>query len=224
MHPGMAPEEGLLMYKLYNVKRWGSLGIHFLLEEMEIPYTNIWMTPDQVKSEEFRDISPLGFIPALGLMDGRTVFESAAIVTYLVTAHPDKGMAPGVGSGEFGEFLAWLNFMSANIYNAINVGEHGSYYADTPEEGARLRARATEKCDELWGIIDARLKKSGPWMLGKTYSALDIYAFMLTLWSNPSEKAVLEKFPSLAKLSAGVRKRPRLTAALTAHEVLEPKG
>ena len=38
------------MYKLYNVKAWGSLSIHCLLEEMEVPYTNIWMTPEQVRA------------------------------------------------------------------------------------------------------------------------------------------------------------------------------
>ena len=194
------------MYKLYNVKRWGSLGIHFLLEEMEVPYTNIWMMPEQVQAPDFRAINPLGQIPALGLLDGRAVFESAAIVTFLVTSHPDKGMAPAVGSEEFGEFLSWLNFMSTNIYVAIS--------RDDP----------VERCNELWGIIESRLQKNGPWMLGKTYSALDVYAFMLTLWSRPSEKALLEKFPRVARLVAGVRKRPRLTAALTAHEAVEPRG
>ena len=54
------------MYKLYNVKAWGSLAIHCLLEEMEVPYTNIWMTPEQVRAPEFREFSPLGMIPALG--------------------------------------------------------------------------------------------------------------------------------------------------------------
>ena len=58
------------MYKLYNVKAWGSMGVHFLLEEMDVPYTNIWMTPEQVTAPEFRELSPLGYIPALGLDDG----------------------------------------------------------------------------------------------------------------------------------------------------------
>ena len=48
------------MYKLYNVKAWGSLAIHCLLEEMEVPYTNIWMTGDQVRAPDFLAISPLG--------------------------------------------------------------------------------------------------------------------------------------------------------------------
>ena len=85
------------MYKLYNVKAWGSMGVHFLLEEMGVPYTNIWMTPEQVAAPEFRELSPIGYIPALGLDDGSALFESAAIVSFLVTAHPDKGMAPHPG-------------------------------------------------------------------------------------------------------------------------------
>ena len=36
------------MYKLYNVKTWGSLAPHFVLEELGVPYQNIWMTPEQV--------------------------------------------------------------------------------------------------------------------------------------------------------------------------------
>ena len=87
------------MYKLYNVKTWGSVAPHLLLEELEVPYTNVWMTPEQVRAPEYRDLSPLGLIPALGLSDGRTLFESAAIVTHLVIAHPAKAMSPPPGSG-----------------------------------------------------------------------------------------------------------------------------
>ena len=51
------------MYKLYNVKAWGSLAIHCMLEEMELPYINIWMSPEQVRAPEFRAVSPLGIPP-----------------------------------------------------------------------------------------------------------------------------------------------------------------
>ena len=44
------------MYKLYNVKAWGSMSVHFLLEEMDVPYTNIWMTPEQVAAPEYREL------------------------------------------------------------------------------------------------------------------------------------------------------------------------
>ena len=76
----------------------------------------------------------------------------------------------------------------------------------------------------MWGIINDRLKREGPWLLGETYSALDIYAFMLTLWSKPSETALHGKFPAVAKLAQAVRARPKLKAALEAHGILELGG
>src|SRR5215469_14512831 len=120
------------MYKLYNVKAMGSMCVHFLLEEMEVPYTNVWMTMEQVRAPEFRQLSPLGFVPALGLKDGRTLFETAAIMTFLVTAHADKGLSPPPGSDDFGEFLAWLQLMNSNLYRALSMAFHGDFYAMTP--------------------------------------------------------------------------------------------
>ena len=139
------------MYKLYNVKAWGSMGVHFLLEEMDVPYTNIWMTPEQVAAPEYRELSPLGYIPALGLDDGSALFESAAIVSFLVTAHPDKGMAPQPGSNEYGEFLSWLHFMSTNLYVAINMGDSDNFYARNATEEAFLVGKSIEKMQPALG-------------------------------------------------------------------------
>ena len=212
------------MYKLYNVKAWGSMCVHFLLEEMDIPYTNIWMTPEQVAAPEFREISPLGYIPALGLSDGRALFESAAIMAFLVTAHPDKGLAPQPGSEDFGEFLSWLHFLSTNLYVAINMSDHDNFYARNAADQKFLSGRSIEKCDQLWSILAHRLESEGPWLMGETFSALDIYAFMLCCWGKPTETAVRANFPAIAKLADAVRARPKLKAALEAHGVMQPRS
>jgi glutathione S-transferase len=212
------------MYKLYNVKAWGSMCVHFLLEEMDVPYTNIWMTPEQVAAPEFRDLSPLGYIPALGLSDGRTLFESAAIVSFLVTAHPDKGLAPQPGSDDYGEFLSWLHFLSTNLYIAINMGDAGNFYSRNSTEEAFLVGKSIEKCNQLWAILARRLETEGPWLMGETYSALDIYAFMLCVFGRPKEAVVHAEFPAIAKFAQAVRARPKLKAALEAHGVMEPRS
>ena len=212
------------MYKLYNVKAWGSMCVHFLLEEMDVPYTNIWMTPEQVADQEFRELSPLGYIPALGLSDGRTLFESAAIVSFLVTAHPDKGLAPQPGSDDYGEFLSWLHFLSTNLYIAINMGDAGNFYSRNSTEEAFLLGKSIEKCNQLWAILAKRLETEGPWLMGETYSALDIYAFMLCVFSRPKEAVVHAEFPAIAKFAQAVRARPKLKAALEAHGVMEPRS
>lgn len=212
------------MYKLYNVKTWGSLAIHLLLEELEVPYTNIWMTAEQVAKEDFRELSPLGYIPALGLKDGSTLFESGALVTFLVTAHPDKGLSPPVGSDDFGEFLSWLQFMSVNIYGAMSLIYSDATRAADPAQQAYLAKRADETLNTLWTVLESRLVKEGPWLMGAQFSALDPYAFMLGLWAKPSESALHAKFPHIAHHSKDVRARPKLKAALEAHGVMELGG
>lgn len=212
------------MYKLYNVKAWGSLSIHCLLEEMEVPYTNIWMTPEQVRAPEFRTISPLGMIPALGLPDGSSIYESAAIVSFLVAAHPDKHMSPEPGSPAYGEFMSLLHFMSTELYptNTIAFGESG--YAETDGHDAFLTARARERADGYWLFIENRLSASGPWLMGREFSALDPYAFMLSVWGRPSEETLRSRFPAIAKLATAVRARPKLKAVVEAHGVLKVGG
>ncbi|MEI7600235.1 MAG: glutathione S-transferase family protein [Aestuariivirga sp.] len=212
------------MYKLYNVKTWGSLAIHCLLEELEAPYTNIWMTAEQVRDPEFRAISPLGMIPALGLADGRTLYESAAIVAFLIAAHPDKHMSPELGSPDYGEFLSLLLFMSTGIYGFGNFAYSAGDYVTGPAERDGLQAKVRRQVDDHWALIDRRLAGSGPWLMGRDFSALDLYAFMLSIWGYPNEQALHDKFKSVAKLSAAVRKRPKLKAVLESHGVLMPGG
>jgi len=212
------------MYKLYNVKTWGSLSIHLLLEEMEAPYTNIWMTPEQVREPAFRAISPLGMIPALGLSDGRTLIESAAIVSFLVAAHPEKHLSPPPGSEDHGEFLSLLHFMSTEIYGTGNLVFYASRYADNEAAEEVIKARTRQQVDGYWMLLEKRLTGSGPWLMGREFSALDLYAFMLTLWGQPSEEALLQRFPAVAKLTTAVRARPKLKAVLGAHGVMRVGG
>jgi glutathione S-transferase len=210
------------MYKLYNVKRWGSMSAHFVLEELGVPYQNIWMTPEQVKAPEFRDISPLGYIPVLGLLDGRTVIESSAIVTFLTDAHPERELAPPAGSGDHAIYLSALAFMAVNLYPAINLEFGAEALTDTPEQAEIVKAKAAAHEARLFDIIDHRLAKDGPHLAGERFTAADIYLFMLTVWAHPSERALLDRCPNIARIADSVRARPQLKAALEAHGVFEP--
>lgn len=209
------------MYKLYNVKRWGSLSAHLVLEELGVPYQNIWLTPEQVRAPEFRDISPLGLIPALGLPDGRAVTKSAAIVAFLTDAHPQASLAPPIGSDDHAVYLSSLVFMAANLYPAIELAFDAKPLADNEEQAAVIRRKSVQKSLDLFDLLETRLAEDGPFMIGETYSAADIYLFMLTIWGHPSEQAVLERCPHIAWIADHVRVRPRLKAALEAHGAWE---
>jgi len=210
------------MYKLYNVKRWGSMSVHFVLEELGVPYQNIWMTPEQARAPEFRDISPLGYIPVLGLRDGRSIVESSAIVAFLTGSHPDRELAPQPGSDDHAVYLSALAFMAINIYSAINLSFEADALTDTPEQSEVVKAKAMEREARLFDLIENRLAKEGPYMIGERFSAADIYLFMLTIWAHASERALLNRSPNIARVAATVRARPRLKASLEAHGVFEP--
>lgn len=212
------------MYKLYNVKRWGSMAPHFVLEELGVPYQNIWLTPEQVHSESFREISPLGFIPALGLPDGRTIVESMAIVAFLTEAHHDRKLAPELGSTQSAVYLSLLAFMACNIYGNMNVAVFSADYSSDPAVQAQIRAHAEQSYHYAFGVLDRRLTEEGPFLVGEAFSAADLYLFVMTIWAKPSERALLERCASIARLSEHVRGRPKLEAALKSHDVMNVSG
>lgn len=208
------------MYKLYNVKRWGSMSAHFVLEELGVPYQNVWMTPEQVKAPAFRDISPLGLIPALGLSDGRAIVESAAIVSFLTCAHPEQGLAPPPGTNDHAVYLSALTFMAVNLYANINLATDAATLSETPEQESAVRRRAEALSIAAFDVLDKQLAEDGPYLAGEQFSAADIFLFMLTIWARPSEQAILARCRHVAAVSDHVRQRPRLKAALEAHGVL----
>ena len=81
-----------------------------------------------------------------------------------------------------------------------------------PNEGAgEANADATkEKCREriekFWDRFDAHLAANGPHVLGKRFSAADLYATMLMRWSRNMPKTALA-WPHVKALADRVRSR-----------------
>jgi glutathione S-transferase len=210
------------MYKLYNVKRWGSMGPHFVLEELGVPYQNVWLTPEQVRGPEYQRINPLNLIPTLGLTDGRVVTESMAIVTFLTDAHADKGLAPKPGTADHAVYLSALAYLASNLYPMINIATDSGAFTNLGADATEaLKQRAVEHCDRLFDIVEAKLKSEGPFLLGEKFSAADLYLFMLAVWALPSEQVLHARCPAIARVIAHVRARPKLKAALETHGVLD---
>jgi glutathione S-transferase len=209
------------MYTLHNVKGWGSMGVQFLLEEMGVPYSNNWITQEEVRSPAFRSQSPLGFIPALLLPDGRTLFESAAIFAYLAIAHPDTRLSPQPGTYDFGIYLSWLNYMSTNIYPVTNMAYNGGGYSENEQQSAIIKRKAADVMLRNFTVVEDRLSHPGPYVLGKTLTGIDIYLFMLSIWALPSETELHQRCKKIARVCAALRERPKLQASLAEHGILQ---
>lgn len=96
--------------------------IAWLLHELELDFDiNIMpFHPSALKSDEHRQRHPLGRVPVLE--DGPvTLFESGAIVEYLLSHYGEGRLRPEQDDDMFPEYLKWLHFCEGTIMPPINT-------------------------------------------------------------------------------------------------------
>lgn len=96
--------------------------IVWLLEELGLPYNinKMAFDPAALKSPEHRERHPLGRVPVLE-DDDVTLYESGAIVEYLVARHSDGRLKPAPESPLFPEFLQWFHYCEGMVMPPINT-------------------------------------------------------------------------------------------------------
>jgi glutathione S-transferase len=108
--------------KLHHAPNSRSGRIVWLLEELGLPYELNAMAfhPKDLKSEAHRARHPLGRIPVLE--DGDVmIFESGAIVEYIMARYGDGGLKPAVDSPEFPYYLQWFHYCEGMVMPPINT-------------------------------------------------------------------------------------------------------
>ncbi|MBO6783333.1 MAG: glutathione S-transferase family protein [Alphaproteobacteria bacterium] len=108
--------------KLYHAPGTRSVRIVWLLEELGLSYElELHKLGDPaMRLPEYLKIHPMGRVPALE--DGDvTIFESGAIVEYLIGRHSDGKMAPGPASPHYAEYLQWLHYAEGMIMPQVNI-------------------------------------------------------------------------------------------------------
>ncbi len=96
--------------------------IIWLLEELELPYevNKMAFHPKDLKTEEHRKRHPLGRIPVLDDGDIR-IYESGAIVEYIIERHKNGGLKPDIHSDEFPQYLQWFHYCEGMVMPPINT-------------------------------------------------------------------------------------------------------
>ncbi len=196
------------MYKLFWAKSMGSMVAEVLFEEIGVEYENVPIDLEKEKnrSAEFLAINPLGQIPALVLPDGTVMTESAAMVLQITDRHPEAKLAPPAGSPEGARFQRWLLFMATTIYPA----EQRLFYADRITTDASavagIEACARTDMDSYFAILNDALDP-GPYLLGESFSAVDVYLWMFVKW-HPDTAKLFADNPRIARLAELVEARP----------------
>lgn len=188
---------GLTLYS--NPQSRGRL-VHWMLEELQMPYETVWIDyGDDMKSDHYRAINPMGKVPAL-MHGDLLITECAAICAYLADRFPRAQLAPPVDDPRRAAYLRWLFFAAGPLEQAITARKLAW---EVPQERTRMVGFGTFE-DTLNTVQQGLL--GGPWLGGNHFTAADLYLAAQLGWAM-SEGVVPER-PGFADFVATAFQRP----------------
>ena len=200
------------MPELYEFPPTRSNRAKWALEELGIEYTShvVNLMEGQQDSDAYRTIHPLGVVPALKT-DDYTIFESVAMVLQLIDEHPEKQLAPAIGTPERAYYYQWCVFVPAemdppimmvfdNTMRPLEAMRPPGTQHD-PQLATRGRNDFTIRADALSKALSDR-----DYILGSSFSGADILlghsCFMATL------TGLIGDYPILEAYHARLQQRP----------------
>lgn len=157
--------------------------ISWLLEELELPYelNRMAFHPKDLKSDEHRARHPLGRIPVLD--DGDvSIYESGAIVEYILERHKNGGLKPAVESAEFPQYLQWFHYCEGMVMPPVNTIVVHTLLLPPERQDAAVRDQAKRLLTKAWGPVDDAL--AGKDYLIGDFSGADIMLGHAAFMSN----------------------------------------
>lgn len=151
--------------------------VHWMLEEVGVPYKTVLVDfqKQEHKTPEFLAINPMGKLPTI-VYDGVTVTETAAIITFLADMFPQAGLAPAANDPKRGTYYRWLYFAAGCFEPAL---------LDTMLKRPEVEQKAAVGYGSYPEVLNA-LKGAltpGPYLLGDTFSAADVYVGSEINWA-----------------------------------------
>ena len=154
---------------LYYAPTACSIAPHIALEEIGVPFEarRIDLGAGQQTSPDYLAVNPQGRVPAL-VIDGETVTEVPALLTYIASLAPEAGLAPPPGTLAFARCFEWLGFLSSSLHVAYaqfrrpgRFVAQGSPASDEVAEAGRLN------CITAYREVERRLGSG--WAAGDGY-------------------------------------------------------
>jgi glutathione S-transferase len=169
--------------------------VRWMLEEIGQPYETEIVPYDQMKSERYLAVNPMGKVPAIKHKD-HVVTEGAAICAYLADQFPAAALGPR--DDEKAAYYRWFFYAAGPLEAAVSNQAMG--WTPTPERermfGYGNFERVIAVLDELFSLRD--------YVCGDRFTAADVYI--------GSQLMFPMQFGMLPELDSFTRYRDRLQA------------
>ena len=168
--------------KIYHVKGTRSVRVIWLCAELGLPYEveTIDFSPAFRNTPAWRAKSPTGKVPAME-DDGFAMFESGAMVQYVLDRYGNGRLRPQPGTPSGARFLQWCWFAEATFARPLGDIIHHTVFKP---EAERIPAVVVDARGRALTCLDAvnETVTTNSYLLGDDFSAADImmgYTLML---------------------------------------------
>ena len=201
--------------KLYYAPGACSLASHIALQETGLPFEidKLNVSAKTTSSgEDYMQINPKGYVPAIRLDDGSILTEGGAILQYIADQKPDSDLAPQAGTMERYRLQEWLTFIGTEIHKSFSP-----LFNKTASDEVKNNAR--NMLGKRLGYVETQLANK-PYLMGAKFTVADAYMFVVLSWSS-HVGFDLSSFPRINEYTARIATRPAVQAAMRAEGLIQ---
>jgi glutathione S-transferase len=199
--------------KIHFAPNTRAVRIVWLFEELGLPYEleRYKLGDPAMRSPEYRKVHPMGRVPAL--QDGDvTIFESGAIVEYVLARYGNGRLMPKISSPDFPAYLQWLHYAEGMIMPPVNTIVVETILLPPERRNQGNVDRATKLLGQMLSAVDQHL--AGREYLAGEFSGADIMTGHACTVAARLKADVSDK-PNVAAYIARINARPALQRAWT---------
>ncbi|MEM1188373.1 MAG: glutathione S-transferase family protein [Pseudomonadota bacterium] len=204
-----------MAYVLYGAPGSGSGIVEAVCAELGVAYEtrDLDAGAGEHRGEDYAALNPQRKLPTLELPDGERLTETLAIILALDELHRDAQILPEPGTPARRLALRWMAFLATELYPLVEIFDYPERFAEQPAASA-LRERGLDIWRKRWLLLEAQIQ--GPWLLGSTFCATDLYISHLSRWDLPAEWRQ-EHLPKIVALADAVATRRALAGVYARH-------
>ena len=159
--------------KVHHIPNTRSTRIVWLLEELGLDYEvqKYELKPASLRTEEYTKIHPMNRVPSIE--DGDvSMFESGAIVQYILAKHGKGQLAPAVDAPNFHKYLQWFHYCEGMLMPPVNTIVVQTILLPEERRDANVLAQATKLLTRMLTAVEKEL--DGQDYIAGEFSGADI--------------------------------------------------
>jgi glutathione S-transferase len=200
--------------KLYYSPGACSMASHISLIEIDQPYELVKTDIRAKRTEDgrdFREINPMGYVPALELDGGEILTENTAILPFIASLRPGV-LAPTGDALTEARLNEVLGFLGSELHKAF-----GPFFGGAEGDA---RDAAIDRLKSRIAHVEYLLGDGRDYLFGDRFSVADAYAFVVLGWTGRFD-IPLDEWPNVKAFVERVAARPAVRQAMAEEGLLE---